>query len=408
MNNEMFMWFLLIWIAILALAFMYIGSRLIKPANLTPRQKIISWIILATIPFSQPANFFLRMNTTNSVVSDIFGWISYIGFGFLSLLLVGLFIRDGIILLNRAYIKLLVIYNKIIHHSVQKSRTFDPERRSFILNVTNMSILGASALFTGYGLYEARRQAILERITVPIQNLPEDLEGFTIAQFSDIHAGPTIKRSFVQSVVEQVNSLNADVIINTGDMVDGTVSSLRNDVEPLKDLSARNGVYFVTGNHEYYSGVQPWLEEMDRLGFTVLLNEHRIVDHGNASLMIAGVPDYAGGNFLPDHKSDPFKAISGHTASHVKILLAHQPKSIFEASKAGIDLQISGHTHGGQYIPWSWLVTLSQPYIKGLHRHDSTWIYVNRGTGYWGPPLRLGIPSEVTLFTLTKQNLVKS
>ncbi len=171
-------------------------------------------------------------------------------------------------------------------------------------------------------------------------------------------------------------------------------------LKPLKDLDAPRGVFFITGNHEYYSGVEPWLDEMQRLGLTVLLNDHRLLEQQNSKIVIAGVTDYSAGQFIPAHASDPHKAIQGAEAVPVKILLAHQPRNIFAAASAGYDLQISGHTHGGQYLPWKYLVTLNQPYIAGLHRHEHTWIYVNRGTGYWGPPLRLGVPSEITLFKL--------
>jgi hypothetical protein len=183
-------------------------------------------------------------------------------------------------------------------------------------------------------------------------------------------------------------------------MVDGSVPELRNDVEPVADLFAPHGVFFVTGNHEYYSGAIPWIEEMQRLGMTVLMNEHRMLLFPNSNILLAGVNDFTAAQFIANHTSDPLRALAGVEAASVKILLAHQPRNIFAAAAAGYSLQISGHTHGGQYIPWNYLVTLNQPYISGLHRHDDTWIYVSRGTGYWGPPLRLGVPSEITVFTL--------
>jgi predicted MPP superfamily phosphohydrolase len=253
---------------------------------------------------------------------------------------------------------------------------------------------------TGVGLYEARRQPQLERIEIPIRHLPADFDGFTIAQFTDLHASMTIRRNFIQSVVDQVNQLGADVIVFTGDLVDGSVEGLRFDVAPLKELKARHGVYFITGNHEYYSGAEAWIEEARRLGMRVLLNENVLIREREQKILLAGVTDYSAGDFIPSQRSDPHKAGRSGEKPAVRILLAHQPKSIFEAASAGFDLQISGHTHGGQYYPWNFLATLTQPYIKGLHRHEKMWIYVSRGTGYWGPPLRLGVPSEVTLLTL--------
>jgi predicted MPP superfamily phosphohydrolase len=186
----------------------------------------------------------------------------------------------------------------------------------------------------------------------------------------------------------------------TGDLVDGSVDQLGYDVAPLAQVQSRSGNFFVTGNHEYYSGVIEWVEEVRRLGFTVLLNEHQVIARGKANLLLAGVTDYRGGNFLTSHRSDPQKALEGAPAADVKILLAHQPKNIFAAARAGYDLQISGHTHGGQFFPWNLLVGFAQPYVYGLHTHENTQIYVSRGTGYWGPPVRVGSPSEITLIAL--------
>ncbi len=344
-------WFIVIWSVLLILIYLYIGFRLIKPANLSANQNRIAWILLFLIPLSQPVALILRQVSAAGIIKDSIGWLSYTGFGFFSLILAGLILRDIILLVNFICRKTKTGLEKLRGRRTEDSLPYNPERRLFLLNATNMGILGASALMTGYGFYEARRKALLEKVTIPIYNLPTNFNGFTIAQFTDIHVGPTIKRHFVQSVVDQVNELNADIIVYTGDLVDGTVPDLRDDVEPLKDLHARDGVYFVTGNHEYYSGAESWLEEVDRLGLTILQNTHQIIQKGINSLVLAGVPDYAAGNFIPSHKSNPATALKGAKASDVKILLAHQPKSIFEAEKAGYDLQISGHTHGGQYIP---------------------------------------------------------
>ncbi len=394
-------WFFIVWIILMVLVYIYMGRRLIRPAKLKRYQKILAWAVVVIIPLTQPLSFFIRQNASEHIISDIVSWISYIGFGFYSLILAGLLVRDLYLLVSAITKKTA----RLIRKNNTGKHTFDPSRRSFLINATNLGILGTSAIMTGYGIYEARRKAYLEKVTIPIDNLPVEFEGFTIAQFSDIHAGNTIKRGFIQSVVDQINSLDADTIVFTGDMVDGTVPGLRNDIAPLRDLAAAQGVFYVTGNHEYYSsgGAEPWVEEMDRLGLNVLLNDHKIIQRNQSQLLMAGVTDFRGGNFIPSHKSDPVKALGNKKDSDVKILLAHQPKSIFASAGLGFDLQISGHTHGGQYFPWNFLVTLDQPYISGLHQHQNTWIYVNRGTGYWGPPVRIGIPSEVTLFTLTKR-----
>jgi len=158
----------------------------------------------------------------------------------------------------------------------------------------------------------------------------------------------------------------------------------------------------VTGNHEYYSGADAWVKEAGRLGFDVLMNEHRIVRRGEASIVLAGITDYSGEQFSPVHRSDPVAAFAGSPEKTARVLLAHQPRSVEAAGRVGFDLQLSGHTHGGQFFPWNLLATLNQPYIKGLHRHGRGWIYVNRGTAYWGPPLRLGVPPEITLLILRR------
>jgi predicted MPP superfamily phosphohydrolase len=198
-----------------------------------------------------------------------------------------------------------------------------------------------------------------------------------------------------------MNGLKADIIVMTGDLVDGSVAHLKDDVAPLVNLKAKYK-YFITGNHEYYSGAEDWIEEVKRLGFTVLLNEHELIEVNGAKLLLAGVTDYRAHQYIPAHQSSPKKAMQGAPKADVKILLAHQPKSIDEATRAGFDLQISGHTHGGQYYPWNFIAKMVNPYIKGLHLHEhKTWIYISPGTGYWGPPIRLGNEPEITVFKLT-------
>jgi predicted MPP superfamily phosphohydrolase len=254
---------------------------------------------------------------------------------------------------------------------------------------------------TAIGFVNARRLARVKRVEVPIEGLPPELDGYAIAQISDIHVGPTIKRAYLNAIVNKVNELKPDAIAVTGDLVDGSVQRLALHTEPLKRLTAPDGVFFVTGNHEYYSGAEQWIAEVRRLGLRVLMNEHVIRHRGDASLMIAGVTDYTAQHFNPAHKSDPQQAAAG--APHdlaVRILLAHQPRSAPAAADAGFDLQLSGHTHGGQFFPWNLFVPLQQPFVAGLNRVRKLWVYTSRGTGYWGPPKRFGAPSEITLVKL--------
>jgi predicted MPP superfamily phosphohydrolase len=251
------------------------------------------------------------------------------------------------------------------------------------------------------GFVNARRVARVVRIEVPIPGLPPALDGYSIAQISDIHVGPTIKRPYLNAIVTKVNALKPDAIAVTGDLVDGSVQRLAMHTEPLARLSAPDGAFFVTGNHEYYSGADQWIAEVRRLGLRVLMNEHVIRRRGGAALMIAGVTDYTAQHFNPAHKSDPHLAAAGAPRDvAVKILLAHQPRSAPAAADAGFDLQLSGHTHGGQFFPWNLFVPLQQPFVAGLNRVRSLWVYTSRGTGYWGPPKRFGAPSEITLVRL--------
>lgn len=251
------------------------------------------------------------------------------------------------------------------------------------------------------GLFNARRRPRVQMVDLPIRGLPEPFQGFTIVQISDLHVGPTIKHAYVQAVVSMANHLKPDLIALTGDLVDGDVERLGHHVRPLAGLDAREGVYFVTGNHEYYCGAQQWIVEFRRLGFHVLLNEHRVVHRGKASLVIAGVTDFGAAKFDIEQASSPSAAVQGAPSdASVRILLAHQPRSADAALRAGFDLQLSGHTHGGQFWPWQYFVPLQQPFVAGLHRMGRLRVYVSRGTGYWGPPMRLGARSEITCLRL--------
>ena len=254
-----------------------------------------------------------------------------------------------------------------------------------------------AAAVTLAGLYNARRLARVVTVEVPIAGLPQALHGYTIVQISDIHVGPTIKRNFLAAIVGRVNALQADAIAITGDLVDGSVAQLSAHTAPLADLRARDGVFFVTGNHEYYSGAQAWIAELRRLGLTVLMNEHVLRERDGAVLMIAGVSDFTAHHYVASHQSDPQRAAAGAPPGvAARILLAHQPRTALDAVDAGFDLQLSGHTHGGQFFPWNLFVPLQQPYVAGLKKLRSLWVYTSRGTGYWGPPKRFGAPSEIT------------
>lgn len=273
-----------------------------------------------------------------------------------------------------------------------------PERRAF-LSRSIAGAVGVGALgLGGLSLVGGLREVAVKRVSVPIANLPDGLRGFTIAQLTDVHVGPTIGNGFVEELVEKTNALEPDLIAITGDLVDGSVEELAAHVAPLARLRARHGVFFVTGNHEYYSGADAWNEHLGSLGIRVLGNEHVTIEHQGAKLAVAGVNDWSSGQF--GHGHDLERALLGKEPDVPVLLLAHQPKHIDLAAERGVALQLSGHTHGGQIFPFNYLVRLVQPYVAGLHDHRGTMLYVSCGTGYWGPPMRLGVPAEITQLSL--------
>lgn len=254
------------------------------------------------------------------------------------------------------------------------------------------------SLFSGLGLlgmigagYWSARNPKLQRVEVRLADWPEHLQKFSIVQLSDVHVGHTIDQKFLEGLVARVNAEQPDLVVITGDLVDGTVEELRTAVAPLAQLRAREGVYFVTGNHEYFSGGPEWVAEIERLGIKVLRNER---------VRVAGAFDLVGvddifGNMAPGHGMDLDRALEGRDLAVPAVLLAHQPVVATRAHDRGIALQLSGHTHGGQLYPFHHLVKLIQPWLAGLQQVGTMQLYVHRGTGYWGPPFRLGAPGEI-------------
>ncbi|HEY1328735.1 MAG TPA: metallophosphoesterase [Casimicrobiaceae bacterium] len=362
---------------------LYVGLRILPalPTGSAPFVFTLAWLVVSAAVM--PLGFAAR-RIRRQPLSDRLAWTGLVAMGFSSLFVLTL-VRDAALL--------------VLH--VLPAPWFDAGANGTFAYASAIAAPSLAAVMTVVGFFNARRRARVRDVEVPISGLPAALHGFTIAQISDLHVGPTIKRRYVDAVVGAVNALDADLIAVTGDLVDGGVAQLRAHTEPLRNLSARYGTYFVTGNHEYYSGVHAWVSELERLGFTVLMNEHVVLRHRNATLVVAGVTDYGAHHFHPTHQSDPARALTGAPRdASVRLLLAHQPASAFEAARAGYHLQLSGHTHGGQFVPWNWFVRFWQPFTAGLHRLGDLWVYVSRGTGYWGPPKRLGAPSEITRLRL--------
>jgi hypothetical protein len=278
----------------------------------------------------------------------------------------------------------------------------DAERRQWIARAMAATVGTVGAITSFFAARTALRAWTVRTVRVPIAGLPAALQGMTLVQLTDIHVGPTIGRGFIEALVREVNALSPDVIAITGDLVDGSVAELAHHVAPLGDLRARHGVYFVTGNHEYYSGVDAWIAELTRLGVRVLANERVAIGHGDDTIDLAGVHDWSARRGNSAHKPDLARALAARDTTRPLVLLAHQPKQAHEAVEKGVSLMLSGHTHGGQLWPWTYLVGLDQPYVRGLHRKGATHIYVSEGTGYWGPPMRLGSEPEITRIVLER------
>jgi predicted MPP superfamily phosphohydrolase len=353
---------------------LYLGLRLLPGLAASPWGVGIGVAVLIGACFLIPISVRSR---------DRFAWVGLVALGFFSTLLVMTVLRDVVLLCTR------VVFGAAAFAELVRPSAIDA--------------LIVTMLFTFAGFLGARRPRLVS-VDIPIARLPVPLHGFSIAQISDLHVGPTIRRGFVERLVARVNDLEADLIAVTGDLVDGSVEQLSSHTAPLSKLAARHGTFFVTGNHEYYSGERAWTNELERLGLTVLKNEHVVLRHDGALLVLAGVNDIGAHHFDPAQRSDPAAALHGAPAgAGAKILLAHQPSSATAAAKAGFDLQISGHTHGGQFWPWNHFVRFFQPFTAGLHRLKNLWVYVSRGTGYWGPPNRFGVPSEITRIRLVPE-----
>lgn len=274
-------------------------------------------------------------------------------------------------------------------------------RRRFLQYSMDIGLIVASSSLAVHGLSEALSLPQVKEVDIEIKNLPPDLEGLSIVQITDLHISSAIRRNWVQSLVERINILAPDIIAFTGDIADNTYAEISYDAAPLAGLTARLGKFFVTGNHEYMHGVEEWIQEMGNMGFTVLLNNHRLIPQGRSLILIGGVNDYSAPS-RSSHVSSPVEAMGDGSKADVKILLAHQPRSVYKAAQAGFDLQLSGHTHGGQFVLGSWRRSLGQPFQSGLYKYKDTQIYVSNGAGYVGPPVRFGAPSEISLLKLTK------
>ncbi|MDG4667082.1 metallophosphoesterase [Mycobacterium sp. 236(2023)] len=274
----------------------------------------------------------------------------------------------------------------------------DPARSRIVA----AAVATVAVVLLAWGHFEAMRVPRVRNVDVTIDRLGRGLDGLRIAMITDTHYGPINRARWSAGVIDEVNKLDADIVCHVGDIADGTVDVREEQAAPLALVRAREVRVYVTGNHEYFSEAEGWLDYMERIGWDVLHNRHTVVERGGDRLVIAGVDDAtAKGSGVRGHGEDLDAALAGTDPALPVLLLAHQPKQIPKAVRAGVDLQISGHTHGGQIWPFNFLVRLDQPVVQGLSRHsERTQLYTSRGTGFWGPPFRVFAPSEITLLTL--------
>ena len=367
----------------------YVAWRIIPSIGLTSFQVNLGYLLMFLLSLLPILPILLRFYGSEAKIIDKLSLVGYTSLGFFVITFITLLIKD------------IFLQAVSIAGSLFASDAFiDDSKRSFIKKSLSIGIIGISSSATAYGFHLSRKGPTIIYQDIFLESLPNNFENFTIAQISDLHVGPTIKRKYVEGVLQKIGQVNPDLIAVTGDLVDGSVKHLSGDLQPFKDLIARHGTYFVTGNHEYYSGVDSWLEETDRLGMINLINENRLIKIDGKHIAIAGITDFRAHQIKREHKSDPKKALESIDKDIVKILLAHQPNSIYSVHDAGADLQLSGHTHGGQFWPLNYPTKFANAYLAGHYNHYGTQIYVNRGTGYWGPPLRLGVPAEITLLRL--------
>lgn len=365
----------------------YFWVRLVRDTQLpTPARQIATTALIAL------AGILVLAPVLSRWVPDIgrpMAWPGFVWLGMMFFLAVALFGTDLLRLLAWLFGRLSGYF------------VFDPTRRTLIARVFAGAALAAVTGVTTAAVRAARRRARVKRVEVVLDRLPLAADGMRIVQLCDMHVGGLLSRDFVEEVVQTTNQLLPDVIAVVGDLVDGSVEQLRPAVAPMANLRARFGTFFVTGNHEYYSGVGPWTAELERIGMRVLRNQRVPVGTGEAGFDVAGVPDHHAGRFPEDGPgADVAQTMRGRDPARAVVLLAHQPIEIHEAARHGVDLQLSGHTHGGQIWPWGALVRLQQPFVRGLHRVQDTQLYVSCGTGFWGPPMRLGAPAEITEIVL--------
>jgi hypothetical protein len=377
--------FITVAVALTGLVHYYIWVRLVRDLALPQLAHRALTVLVIVLGLSIPASFWmlsaLEPSQAKHVLYVVYTWM-------------GMCLLFVVLLASADLVRLGVFAgSKLLGAPLDQSRWVGLSR---ILGAT---VAVTAAVLAVVGLRNGLAAPELREVEIRLDRLPKELSGTTIVQLTDLHVGPTIGRAFIEDVVRRTNAQSPDIVAITGDLVDGSVEHLREHVEPLTRLRAKHGVFFVTGNHEYYSGAEPWTDELERMGIQVLRNARAEIRQGERFFYLAGVDDYSAGRFQ-GQEPDMAKALAGHDPQQEIVLLAHQPRHAHEAAEQGVGLMLTGHTHGGQMWPWMYFVRLQQPVVSGLNRFGRTQVYVSNGTAYWGPPMRLMAPSEITKVVL--------
>ncbi|ADD68764.1 metallophosphoesterase [Denitrovibrio acetiphilus DSM 12809] len=348
------------------------------------RYLIYGLLMFVAMYLAVAARILIAKSGFNHLLTTL-SWIGYFTVGVVSILFCASVIQVAV---------------NIFGYVVSKSSSrFSPARRHFLSKTMGSAMSLAVVPVSGYGFYRAVGDPVIKTIEIKKNGLNAAIDGFKIVQLTDIHVGPTIGAGKVRRIVEMTNTLSPDIVVITGDLVDGAAKYIADYITPLNNLQSKYGTYFVTGNHEYYSGASAWLRKIRELGIKVLDNSNEIIPHNGANLLLAGIPDIHADRFGYE-RYDPAKAKQTESPYDFSVILSHRPEIAREVAEHGYDLQLSGHTHGGQYFPWTYVIYLFHEFVKGLYEINNMSLYVSKGTAYWGPPLRIGAEPEITEIVL--------
>jgi predicted MPP superfamily phosphohydrolase len=371
-----------------------VDRRLIAASKLATATTRVARIALAVNVLLLPAALVLtlRGHAAWARWSVPLARVAFLDEAFVVLLVVAVLARELVV-------AALYVARRLRHRRVHET-DLDRRQALLVLHATGLAAAGAAVGVTAFAHASALELPGVRRVALRIAQLPKGLQGVRIAQISDLHVGPTIRGETVAAIVANVNALEPDLVVITGDLVDGFVEQLAAQVAPLADLRAPLGCFFVTGNHEYFYRADDWLDHLGGLGITVLVNEHRVVERGGARLLVAGVCDESGGEHFAGHDPDLAAALAGAPGVDARVLLAHRPDCASRAAALDFDVQLSGHLHGGQFFPLTSIVRATHPHVAGCYQVGEMHLYVSRGAGYWGPSIRLDAPQEIALLEL--------